>query len=63
MLFFWDFVFLVAPRDVPVPKGALVAERMNNPSRTNKTRLPSAQVPIVLVDHPEVERLLGFGIL
>jgi len=57
------FLGLVAPRDVPVPEGALIAERMNNRMRPNKTRLPSAQVPVVLVDHPEVERLLGFGIL
>ena len=62
MLFFW-VLFLVAPRDVPVPKRALVAERMNNRMRPNETRLPRTQVPVVLVDHPEVERLLGFGIL
>ena len=44
-------------------EGALVAERMNNRGRPNKARLPRAQVPVVLVDHPEVERLLGLGIL
>lgn len=62
-MLFLGFCVLVAPRDVPVPKGALVAKRMNNRRRPNETRLPRAQVPVALVDHPEVERLLGFGIL
>ena len=62
-MLFLGFLGLVAPRDVPMSEGALVAERMNNRGRPNKARLPRAQVPVVLVDHPEVERLLGLGIL
>ncbi len=62
MLFF-GVLCLVAPRDVPMSEGALVAERMNNRGRPNETRLPRTQVPVILVDHPEVERLLGLGIL
>ena len=62
-MLFLGFCVLVAPRDFPVPKGALVAERMNNRMRPNETRLPRTQIPVILVDHPEVERLLGFGIL
>jgi len=57
------FLGLVAPGDATVVQSALVAERMNNRRRPNEARLPRTQEPVVLVDHPEVERLLDFGIL